>query len=212
MKKDRVIKLCVVALCLALITIGGTIAYFRAETSTQNKMTSTALKIALNNGESDSGFEISEDRATYLNASPGDVLKRQMYVQNVETSPMYVRLTITKYWKDEQGNKVSDLDASYIKIKTEQTDHWIIQDDDRNNEVIYMYYRLPLETNEYTDDALSNLVIGDINMTNEYASYQVQIDVEADGIQKYAAKQAILAEWGLDVEIDDQGILQSVEE
>ena len=49
-------------------------------------------------------------------------------------------------------------------------------------------------------------------MTNEYASYQVQIDVEADGIQKYAAKQAILAEWGLDVEIDDQGILQSVEE
>ena len=75
-----------------------------------------------------------------------------------------------------------------------------------------MYYRLPLDTNEYTDDALSHLTIGDVSMTNEYASYQVEIDVEADGIQKYAAKQAILAEWGLDVEIDDQGILQSVEE
>ena len=40
----------------------------------------------------------------------------------------------------------------------------------------------------------------------------MKVDVEVDAIQRVAAQDAMLAEWGLDVSFDDTGMIQEVVE
>ena len=47
MKKDRVIKFGIAVVLVSAMVVGGSIAYFRAETASKNTMSSTNLKIAL---------------------------------------------------------------------------------------------------------------------------------------------------------------------
>ena len=49
-------------------------------------------------------------------------------------------------------------------------------------------------------------------MNKLYSGLQAKVDVEVDAIQKAAAQDAMLAEWGMDVEFDDNGNIVSVVE
>ena len=45
-----------------------------------------------------------------------------------------------------------------------------------------------------------------------YSPLTIKVDVEVDAIQKVAAKDAILAEWGLDAQFDSNGNIVSISE
>ena len=210
-KKDRIVKFGVAVVMISAMVVGGSIAYFRAESASNNVMSSTNLKIALM--EKGKNQESEHESVFIENAVPGATIDKELYVKNLKESSSYIRVTLTKYWEDKSGEKLADLEAKYIELLTQDQSQWIIQNDDDNNEVIYMYYKLPLKTNDQTSDFLDQLKIADGHtIDNQYSSLQAKVDIEVDAIQQYAAKQAILSEWGLEVNIDEQGIIQQVEE
>lgn len=80
--------------------------------------------------------------------------------------------------------------------------NWIIDDTDEYKEVVYMYYKMPVKAKEGTSHAIDNIMIGNITNQEFYSKLKVKVDVEVDAIQTVAAKDAILAEWGMDVTFD----------
>lgn len=72
----------------------------------------------------------------------------------------------------------------------------------------------PIETGEVTTNFLNQVKIAQsgADLDNSYTNLKAKVDVEVDAIQQYAAQDAILAEWGLEVEFNDDGRITYVEE
>lgn len=209
MKRDRVVKASLAIALMSMTVIGGSIAFFRAETQADNRMTSTNLDITLMEGKTEGGLKrLNSDTVSLDDVAPGSSIDRELYVKNEKESVAYIRVTLTKYWEDNQGEKLPDMDSQQIFIDLPDRENWIIENDE-NDENVYMYYRLPLETGEQTTAFMNKILIGQDGsaLNNDYTNLNAQIDVEVDAIQGYAAKDAILAEWGLDIEFDDNGIM-----
>lgn len=209
-KKDRIVKVCLAVMFIAAVAVGGSIAFFRTEKDAASPISSTNL-----------GIEIMEDNQVVQDGefvldklTPGSTVDKELYVENVKESPSYIRVTLTKYWQDKDGNKLPEKMAEEIIVNVDEKENWIIDDtSDSNGEVVYMYYRLPVESDEVTSNFLDSIQISKNGQTldNSYAGLSAVVDVEVDAIQKYAAKDAILAEWGLEVDFDGDRIQRVVE-
>lgn len=208
-KKDRVVKICLAVMFIAAVAVGGSIAFFRTEKDANSPISSTNLGIEIMEGP-----EILQDGELVLNkVSPGDEIHRPLYVENVKDSSSYIRVTLTKYWQDENGEKLPEKDAKEIIINV-LGENWIVDNkSDPNGEVIYMYYCLPVASDEKTTNFLDSIQVSETgaSLDNSYAGLNLVVDVEVDAIQQYAAKDAILAEWGLDVEFDGDKIVEVME-
>ena len=197
---------------LAVSIIGGSIAYFRADSEAKNQITAGNLGVELQFND-DNLDNIVNNGLVVSGAMPGDVFEYPLQAYNDGDFDQYVRITLTKYWEDGNGQKSFDADASKIELDL-NNDEWIVDDSDVNNEVIYCYYKKPVSAKTTTSQVTDSIAIGDL--TNEdrdlYMALQLKVDVEVDAIQKVAAQDAILAEWGLDVTFDDNGnIIEVVE-
>lgn len=215
MKKDRIVKLCVAVIFVSVLVVGGSIAFFRAETNATSPMSSTNLGIELMEGKTEEGTQTLSDGTVVLdNVSPGATIDKQLYVENVKESPSYIRVTLTKYWEDADGVKLPEKAAEQIIVDPLDETNWIVQRDKANDEVIYMYYKVPIETGEVTTNFLNQVKIAQsgADLDNSYTNLKAKVDVEVDAIQQYAAQDAILAEWGLEVEFNDDGTITYVEE
>ena len=207
-KKDRVVKICLAVMFIAAVAVGGSIAFFRTEKDANSPISSTNLGIEIMEGPQ----ALQEGELVLDKVSPGDEIQRPLYVENVKDSSSYIRVTLTKFWQDENGEKLPEKDAKEIIINALGED-WIIDDSDQNGEVVYMYYCLPVASQEATTNFLDSIKISEDGkaLDNSYAGLSAVVDVEVDAIQQYAAQEAILAEWGLDVEFNGDRIQRVVE-
>lgn len=204
MKKDRIVKISIAAIAISLMAVGGSIAYFVADTDDTSKISAPKLDIAIKeNGE------VLSDEVIIDEIAPNGIVEKPLYVDNTQTSPAYIRVELNKYWVNDQGKKTPEIDASLIKLNYDARD-WIVQTDEKNGETVYMYYRYPVESGHKTSNFIDNIQLG--NLSNDFTNKQICLDIDADGIQVMAAKEAILAEWGLEVEIDEAGIMTYIEE
>ena len=195
------------AICLLAISIiGGSIAYFRTETEGVNTISAGNLGVDLKLGQEADENNVVDDGLVLDGAVSGSEYAYPLYAENDGDFDSYIRVTLTRYWENQDGEKVFDKDASLIELVTDNENDWIIDDTDENNEVIYMYYRKPVTSGEETKNAVDTIKIG--NIGNEYTNLQAKIDVEVDAIQKAAAADAILAEWGMDVTFNEDGTIQ----
>ena len=147
--------------------------------------------------------------------SPEMVKDKQTFVKNTSENDLYTRIAVTKYWEDESGNKVIDANPGFIEIITNDKDNWIIQDSDENKEVVYFYYKKLLEPGAVTDLFVNQIKLSsNIDNTNamRYSGLSAHLSFEAEAIQKVGAESAILSEWGLEVKIDNNDVIQYVEE
>ncbi|MBQ1407159.1 MAG: hypothetical protein IIY88_03390 [Eubacterium sp.] len=164
----------------------------------------------------------------------GTTYDEKLSVTNSGAVDEYVRVTIYKYWLNEDGSKAQDLDPGFIDIKLVAGDNgWILDDEySGDGERVVLYYTKPLsgtesgnsETTPYFTDTVT--VDGDVKLfvtqtettvddegytvvTNKY-TYDGKtfcIDVQADGVQTHNAEDAIKGAWGRTVTIDEEGIL-----
>lgn len=198
------------AVLLALLVYQGSIAFFHAQTSIDTKLSAGTLGIKL--VEED----ISEmnDEHQMIPIMPGSIINHKVYIKNIKEKTLYVRVIATKYWEDQNGHKITNADASKIKLMTKNPENWIINDDSQNSnsEVIYYYYRKPIKANEITPNLIDMIKI-DENLSNkEYSHYKMRVDLEANAVQSTAAVEAVLSEWGADLKLDDQGMIISIAE
>ena len=138
----------------------------------------------------------------------------------------YVRVTIRRYWLDEDGSKLTELDPSLIDLHLTEGSGWIIDETMDDPERIVLYYTKPLAPWEETPACTDTITVsGDIKksmkqtsrtdenghtvVTNTYTydGATFCIDVEADGVQTHNAEDAISSAWGRAVTIDESGSL-----
>lgn len=200
----------------ALVTtafIGGSLAYFQAGSgSVQQQINTKTLNISL----SDS---VSGEPLIIGNAMPGEIidLDHKYTVKNTGNTALYVRVTVSKSWgdyKDDVFVKMHDKDDTLMQLKT-GNEWYIMENNDGNEENVYLYYRKPLKTWEETSSILQDLEVAE-TLTNAYTDKGIQLEIEAEAVQASSVssvcQDAILAEWGIWAEIDQAGNIISIEE
>lgn len=152
-------------------------------------------------------------------------------VQNTGTIDEYVRITLHRYWTDGTDKKIN-LSPALINWEF-NTDDWIVVGEDteeeRNDETVVLYYRRPLEANgDQTEAALTSLTINNdlykyvsreqkksgnttvITTKYAYDGISIGMDAEVNSVQTHNAHDAILSAWGVDAEINGDGIITAI--
>ena len=99
MKKRNLVLGSVVVLA-ALLVVGGTMAWFTAESDpVENKFTAGKVDIELHDVQVDGeGNEVDFPEEGLSNVNPGDEHSKIVYVENTGTIPIYVRVKLTQEW------------------------------------------------------------------------------------------------------------------
>lgn len=206
-------KIGIIGLALLLITLvyQGTMAVMQESTNVNSKMSAAKLGVAI--VQNDAFGKDAEKEVTFDKVMPGATVEHDLKVENTKDKDVYIRVTLTKYWVDEKGKKQTSADAALINTLSNWTD-WIVVDDaeNSNNEVMYFYYKKPVKANEATTSFLRQVQCSTKIEDNIYAKYSIKLDVDVEAVQTVGAKDAILSEWGMNVTIDENNNIVSVEE
>lgn len=205
-------KKIIIAITLVLIAFGayrGTMAIFHQETNVNAPITAGKLGIDIINSSTN---EVT-DTISFENVIPGAIIEDPVKIRNTKDKELYVRITLTRYWVDEHGKKITDANANYITPITKNTQDWIcMKDDHSNNEILYFYHQAPVLSNKETSNFLDQIAF-DTDITSErYEGYSATVVLEAEALQSVGAKDAMLSSWGMEVTIDKNGNIIEVKE
>jgi len=161
-----------VCLAIAAISISGTMAYFTAEETATNVITSGKIDIDLQEWSVEDQIPYPEDRLEGI--MPGDTVSKIVKVENAKDSEIaYVRIKVDK--KITKGDK--SLDASVLTCDFNTTD-WTFNEEDG-----YYYYNEPLAPGEKTVPLFTKVTFNAEDMDNAYQGCDVEIVVSAEAVQ-----------------------------
>lgn len=195
---------------------GGTMAAYQAQTSTDKTISTSSVDVKLNI----EGVKVDEAGNVLLTSNDlqDGVAKERVSAVNAGNKSVYVRVRITKAWysRSEKVFEVNgrSVDSSAIEPDLTNQQDWIVPagPTDPNHENIYIYYRYPLAAGATTSAFMDSfsLLKNTGGNTNHYAGLSAGIRFDADSIQTTAAKDAMLAEWGVHVTFDENGRIDTV--
>lgn len=140
-------------------------------------------------------------------------------VQNSGQIPEFVRVTITKYWLDENDQKVTTLDPDLIELNYVNKDDWFQIDEDTAERSVY-YYKNLLEVGKKTTPLIDSIKIdGKLQehkkvvetiedgkkVTTSYYTYdklKFCVEAKVDAIQEHNAAGAIHSSWGKQIAVN----------
>lgn len=164
-KVRRRVAISALIVLMAALIAGGTLAYFTAEETAYNVITTGNLDMTLH--EETTGGEAFPTEGI-SGVMPGENVDKKVYIENSGNVGMFVRISVeTKIVPDT-------LSLKYITLDLNTTD-WTEQDG-------FYYYNRVLEAGE-TTAPLFTQVSFDKNMPNEYQACKVMIDVKAQSVQ-----------------------------
>ena len=173
MNKKKILVLAVSVCLVAILAIGGTLAYFTDTDAKTNTFTVGNVDITLTepNWEGTGSQDAPE-------VYPGEPLAKDPTVENTGSNPCFVRI------------KVTGLDclapASNITYRTDYMtgklgDNWVLHTDG------YFYYNKVLGVKE-TTDALFDQIVIPTDLTNGNADTEFNVVVTAEAVQAQGAK------------------------
>ena len=156
---------------------------------------------------------------------PGKSYRENLNVANSGNINQYVRVTIYKYWLDQDGNKMTELSPDLIDLHLVNlgTD-WIVDEEAATPERTVLYYNKLLyaegegvsETPLFADTLTIDGKIADrvtqkketngayttITTSYDYNGVQFRIEARVDAIQEHNAEDAAKSAWGKDVTVN----------
>ena len=214
------VLLAVLAACLLLVGgIGVTRAVLIESDTYSGTLETPDIAIQLNeNGTAVSGedtllkglFKAGESLTI------GKIYDEVLTVTNTGSADQFARVTLYKYWTDEEGKRV-DLDPAYIRLVLGED--WAVDEASSTKERTVVYYTkvlapgeesTPLLTKISADSEVSILVAQEtvdtqvvdgvtytkIATTYVYDGLNLNLEASADAIQTHHAQDAIEASWG----------------
>ena len=188
----------------------------------------TSLDVALTeNGQERSGEDtlltdlIPKDKEFAV----GYRYDENLAVKNVGEEPEYVRVSVNRYWVDEDGNKATDLLPKLIELGWSDNG-WVtatgtaLSKADMNKEQTVFYSKNPLAVGDsltfattlrFNPDILGAAKVDKVNKGQredgvyyvttyyDYDNHKFAIDVEVASVQTHNAADAIKSAWGVDM-------------
>lgn len=171
--KSKVLSVAVLAITIATIA-SGTLAYFNAEETAHNVITSGGISIEI--------VEVGEDGKPFpkegiSGVMPGRTITKKVTIQNQDenssnTAWVRAKIGVDITLKEDAQGEVND---GLIVLDINETE-WTLGEDG------WYYYTKPLAVNEETAP-LFNTVTFDETMGNEYQNCNVNINIEAQAVQ-----------------------------
>ena len=162
-------KLFAVFLLIVVISVaaGGTYAYFTAESTARNVITTGNLSLAIVE-TTDGGKPFPADGVSVM---PGDVVNKTVVIKNTGTHPMYLRVQVEKSVDDER----LDADNCLSIVDLNETD-WTYSNG-------YYYYNTVLEAGEKTEPLFTKVhIVGEL-VDNAYLGKNFDLTVSAYAVQ-----------------------------
>lgn len=143
----------------------------------------------------------------------------------------YNRVIVTKYWVDENGEKITSLDPDLIDLNLVNIGAgWILDEEASTSERTILYYSKLLKVGEesvpFADKiSISGLLTRKVSQTTgtrtdangkvyktltttyEYDGATFMIEVEVNAIQEHNAQDAAMSVWGREITTDANGNL-----
>lgn len=166
--KRKILILSVLAILLAILA-ANTLAYFTADTTAHNVITTGNVDIALNEWANEARTEKFEDKTGVM---PGAEVTKIVEVENVGTGTAWVRVQVVLDVYAEGGKE--QLPPDPVTLDFNETD-WTYQDG-------YYYYNKPLAPGETTEPLFTSVSFDD-QMGNVYQNSTAHVDVNAYAVQ-----------------------------
>lgn len=163
--KRRLAVIALVAIVLTLCT-QGTLAYYTTVGKATNVVTSGKIQFIIHE-MTDQGTEFPADGVYII---PGDVVSKEVTVENVCTHPFYLRVKLV-YGVDAQA--LSAEDCFKLNINT---DNWVYQDG-------WYYYTGIVEPGETTPEVFSHVEIVGDKVDTGYIGKTLSLTVVAQAVQ-----------------------------
>lgn len=168
-------RLLIVALLVAILAISGmgTLAYFTAEDTAHNVITSGGIDIELQEwADKDKTQPFPEDGVTGV--MPGTSVTKIAEVKNTGTGTAWVRVSVAKsiQLKDAPDGTAADLSLLVLDIDTTK---WTEKDG-------WYYYNEMLQPGDTTPPLFTAVSFSE-NMPNLYQEATAKIDVKAQAVQ-----------------------------
>lgn len=157
---------------------------------------------------------------------PGKTYKEELSVSNSGSIDNYVRVILTKSWKDKNGNKDTTLSPDLIDLHFVEGNGWVIDEEASTAERTVLYYTGIVPAGESTPNFADTLKIDNkiadkvkietgkdengnevIRHVYKYDGYQFHVDAEVNAVQTHNAQDAIKSAWGVDVNVSADGTL-----
>lgn len=176
--KNKILSVTAVVICLS-IAVGGTLAYFTAEDTAHNVITSGGVSIKLveqTKGEDDVLVDFPADGVSGI--MPGANVSKIVSVKNTGEHEVWVRVQLEP--------KITNADGSPLSLYIEDDspvmnfnfgDNWQFTDN-----YGYFYYLKPVAPGECTD-ILFDTVSFTAKMGNEYQGCTANIKISAQAVQ-----------------------------
>lgn len=162
--KKKVAVVAAIICCLTLLA-GGTLAYFTAEETAYNVITTGRLDMTLHD-------EYAEEDGT--NVVPDTEVSKVVYVENSGDVSFWVRIGLEKIIEAAEGVEAELEFDEYISLDIDE-ENWRYAEG-------YYYYNRALEPGESTEE-LFTTVYFDKAMGNEYMDAYMEINVNAEAVQ-----------------------------
>ena len=159
----------------------------------------------------------------------GEDIEKRITIKNSGNISEFVRIIITKYWADKDGNKIENKNGGVdidelIELNFTGDENWLIDEARATTERTLAYYKKAIDVREETGALIDSIKISpDIydygytisedyngNIAVDYNISGFNMIIEVDAVQTHNAKVAIKSAWGIDVEIseDESTILE----
>lgn len=159
---------------------------------------------------------------------PGVKYREELSVANTGSIDTFVRVIVSRYWTDENGNKTTELSPELIRLNPANTDKWIYDESsdspDYSPERMVFYYAEALPSGMKTEPLSESLQIDpsiakEITMRSveepngvtryiyeyKYDGYSFNLEAEVNAVQTHNAAEAIKSAWGVDVNVSADG-------
>ena len=168
---------CAVLCILLSLVMNSTLAYFTAEETARNVITSGGIDIQVVEKQLVGGT-LENYPDTPVSIMPGSAVSKIVSVKNLD-EPAWVRMAYTVTIKDANGK--------VVELSSEQRDKIITIDTDPANWTYksgWWYYNKALATGEESKPLFTEVTFSGPEMGNTYQNCTVMIDVTAQAVQK----------------------------
>ena len=170
--KRRLLAGAVIVMCLSLLAYG-TLAYFTAEDTAHNVITSGEIAIELQEwADEEKTTPFSENGVSGV--MPGTDVTKIVEIKNTGSNAAYIRVKVEKEIILPDGVE-GEPDSGLIKIDFDETD-WTLGEDG------YYYYNAALEPDTVTQPLFASVRL-DNTMGNIYQNSTVKVEVTANAVQ-----------------------------